>query len=469
MHSSIQAADKRKRVTPDKLVSILPKADALNHLYSASAEEAVLGTVLYEPTAYHVLSDLLQPSDFYELWHGYVWWCFNELERKGQPIDLLTVGELMTAQGWADDLRLASLGSAAPRLENVETYARLVKDHATVRRILLATQDMRNLALVPGTVGAVDMLIDQCNQVLFEATEQRTQVYDAHISGAVNAVIDDLEARMDKRVNTGFSLRWQKMDTRLSSIQPGELAILAGYAGAGKTTFMLDIILNALLDGEGIALFSLEMTAEEVVQALIAKLSGVSKSTLKNGVLSLEQHGKMLEAASIINKYPLYIYDKSKYPALTPLQFRRTMRALMTRESIGVAFIDGLWLMEPTTQTSAEERRRDVHYITRDLIEVGTDLKLPICLMHQYRSEYADRQMTRSTRGKHPTLRDLSESASVQRNAHIIIGLHRPSQFNTGMDNSTYAYIMKNRNASFVDPSPIEFRFNRDHSQYREV
>jgi replicative DNA helicase len=470
--------DKRQRVDSKVIQLQQQKAPpAIDALSDERAEAAVCGAVLHNPALYPTLAEMLQPADFYFLWYGFVWWAFEELDRLNKSIDAVTVQMMLETKGVGDPMRLATLTGAVPEVDHAETYAKIVYDHAMLRRIYVAAAEMQTLATADGAITNVEAIVDQCNTILYRATDQRT-ILDSHVLSTVDAYMTEIENRMLDNKVPGVRTGFIQLDESLKGLQSGELIVVGGYAGMGKTTWMLAMILNMLRMNLGVSLYSLEMTKREIVQALAAMLSGVPKGILKGSVLNRDQFSRFVEAMGIIAKFPLYITDKEKYPELTPLQHKRSTRVLQRQARIDVSFIDGLWLMEPTpnpmNKNEEKSRPRDVHHITRDLIKNAGTLKLPIILMHQYKDEYAVRMSsTRRTPSRNrPVLRDFAESIAVQRNAPVIIGLHRPAQFNDTLlgKDLMYAYIFKDRNNGYISSETyIKYHYDAQHSLYVEV
>jgi replicative DNA helicase len=286
---------------------------------------------------------------------------------------------------------------------------------------------------------------------------------------------------MQRQTPMGVLTGWKHLDARTKGFQAGELIVVGGSEGMGKTTWMMSMIIRMLANGMGVVLFSLEMTRRETLQALAAMLSGVPRGALKSGVLTTEQHGKLLMALSQVQRLPLYVVDKEEHPALTPLQHRRLTTRFQRQTEVYASFIDGLWLMEPTPRRTFEReeknRIRDVHNITRDLIQNGDTLRLPTILMHQYRSEFYTRMMSRAKKVvRQPVLQDFAESSSVRRNAQVVIALNRPAMFSEATTlglptaDDMYAYILKDRNNGYVTSAEYtRYHYDLSHSMYTEV
>ena len=479
---STTTSNRRERATSDKIVSLFQSEPqklaaagqkVIDQLWNQRAEESLVGCVFHKPTNYHLVASIVQAGDFYQRSLGLVWFAFEELDRKGQTIDMLSVLDVLTkyASQGIDEMYLTNLIFAPPTVDHVVKYAELVYDAARLRRILMAADKIRDLALAPGATADVDMIVDQCNQTLYTATDQRLNIRDATLMGTAGEELEGMADRMEKNIPiTGFLTGFPRLDEKIGGFQAKELTIIGGDAGQGKTTWMLSVILNALLRGEGIALFTLEMTRTEITRALAAMMTGISKNTLRSGVCNADEYARLATALGQISKFPMYVIDKEECPDLTPLQHKRRLRALMaTYPNIKACFIDGLWLMEPSVPSRKEDRPGEVKQITKDLIKTGDELAIPIILMHQYTRDFAKSQGTKKQR---PPLKfDFAEASWVERNTQVMIALHRPAIYaeDDTLDDITYAYVLKARNNSEVDRQATGYRYDPQKSLYAEI
>lgn len=480
-----QIVTARKRVDSNKIIELGFEGHD-DKISNIRAEEALIGAVLLNPEqAYPQVSEMVQPSDFFYLQHGFIWHAIQQIERQGDQINLITILKHLRQHKTAevDEGKLGTLTSAAPDINHAESFARIVRDFARIRRVLMATDEIRNLLLSPGAITDVDILMDQCMDQMYIASEQLLKHEEVTLKATADNILDDLEQRMDTNVKPGFSIGHIRLNDKLGNLQPKELCIVGGTSGQGKTTWMLSTILKAVQRGEGVALFSLEMTKREITQTLISMLTGISKTTIKSGVLSTVEHGKAIEALAAITQYPLYIIDKTEYPELTPSQMRRRLKILMRRYNIAAAYVDGIWLMEPDPEVNlrgkvidrqSENRARDIHRITIGLIKNADTFNIPIVAMHQYTRDYAKR-MSASKKLLPPTTYDFAEGSACERNAQILIALHRPALFITTDDDGdrtidqTLAYVLKDRNGGYVDKQPIAYNYDPRFATYQET
>jgi replicative DNA helicase len=231
--------------------------------------------------------------------------------------------------------------------------------------------------------------------------------------------------------------------------------VLAGGEGMGKTTWGLSNVRNVVKAGKRAAVFTLEMSQEEIIRIFTSMETGIYKSVLKQFTLSDYQWKLFTKAAGDISNWPLEIVDD--FPTLTPVQLRRKLRTLTQKADMDLVVIDGLWLME-ASEPAKNDRPRDVFTIMRDLNQIARDFNVPILITHQYNASINGK--------KYPSIYELSESAGVRRNAQVVWGLHRPSYYDRdNVDDATKLYILKDRNGVNVG-ADVPFLYNKDNSSY---
>lgn len=416
------------------------KASDVAKLANCEHEQALISAVFQESDGYFGVANILQPSDFYSLTNGYVWKAFEDVVNSGHKIDILTVKAAMEKypnpplQGDALLRHLTMLYGYAPNALNIEAYAQEVRESALKIRMYKAVDEMKRL-LVPEI--PTDMLIDKCNQLLFEATEQDKQ-NDTSMFGMVMRYTDQIEARMQpgavsRIVPTGIA----GLDDLIGGFSPREVTVLAGADKMGKTTLLLSKIRNILKAGGRVLFFSLEMTQDEILRILMTMETGISKKDQKTRALTPEQWGVFLKTAGYMKDWKLDVVDT--YPALTPTQLRREIRKHAMQNPVDLVVIDGLWLMH--SDNAKLERPAAVNDITQQLTSIAkNEFNLPILITHQYRDG-------RDLAGKIPNLSWLSESIGVRRNCQMILGMHRPKHFNPDdIDDETGLYVLADRN-----------------------
>lgn len=449
----IQTAQKRERVAPIKL---LPPSDPVWTLADELSEEAVIGSVLQKPSLFAELSEILQPADFFFIKNGYIWHTCELLANAGEGIDLITIANKMDElkaplQGEQLIHELARMIEGAPDFSNAKQYAKAVFETALRLRLLDSVNGIKKLA--ENKTMTIDEVIDQSDHLLYKATNRHAETRTDAFS-IMNNYFTRVENMLNDGENPAVMTGFTQIDVECGGIYPGEVTVLAGSEGMGKTTCALSITRNMVKAGYRVAVFTLEMSQEEIIRTFTSMESGIYKSVLKSFGLSGYQWGLFVQSSGDIAKWPLEIVDE--YPTLTPGQCRRKLRKLMNDGAIDAVVIDGLWLMEANEPCG--ERHRDVGVIMRDLNLVARDFNVPILITHQYNAQIDGK--------KHPTVYYLSESAGVRRNAQMIWGLHRPSFYDRdSLDNVTSLYSLKDRNGGSAG-TKWALVYNTQYSRY---
>lgn len=454
--------NKRPRVS-GQTIPFEVKAQSVLSLTSPDAEAAVLGAVMRDPSVYAAISETLQPGDFYILWHGYVWFAFEKITARNESIDPLTVADELQAMkqlNEQDPHRLAALAANVPTAYNVETYARIVRGCALRLRLLKVAEEIVAAVHDQQAFRTTEALIDECNRRLFLATDQGLQGVDSSINGILSEYVTQAEEAYLSGKRRGIASGFGNLDELLRGAVPGELTVLAGAEGMGKTTFALGLARNMAKAGYGVAIFTLEMSREEIGRIFVSMESGLPKRALKAFDFTAPQWTQFIEGAGRFGEWNVHIIDD--FPSLTPIQLRRRLRTLIhaQKQQIDVVIIDGLWLMEDTDRN--KERHEAVRNITRDLITIARDFQVPIYLTHQYNGDARKRDE------KRPQLHDLAESAGVRRNAQVILGLYRDSYYGIkrGFQDVSELHVLKDRNGSGAQGNHADFYFDVTHNLF---
>jgi replicative DNA helicase len=460
----------------------------VDHLYNNEKEVAVIAAVMdTDGKIYPLLAEIIQATDFYFVTHQCIWRVFEVLTEQGQEIDILSVSNTLHIKmpEQASDIihALTTLTAAAPTidLEHVEGWARVVADYATVRRLLVASDEILAMAMHPQASVDVEALIDASAKSLHRAVEgQRKSILSASVSGAVTQLREKLDYHEWHGVSGVFS-GWRRFDEAINGFQPGEVTVIGGYSGTGKTTWLISLIMNWLTGFEfdeqikqepiPVSLFTLEMTQVEVVEMLTAMVSGIPRSVFRRGVLTGEQKEIFERASAVIEALPLYIYDKAFFSSekrLTPSRHRRICKVLQDTAGCGITVLDGIWLMASDRHTF--KRNDEVMSIMEGIQYTADQLKIPVIAMQQYKEDYATRMIAGGKKAKQPYQSDFGESKAVRENAQVLVGLHNPSHFKHDPMTAgyMYAHLFKNRNNGIVRKEPITFKFNAARSYYTE-
>ena len=409
--------------------------------HSREAEEAVVGAVFINSEVYYDIAQFLTADDFYIHRHKWIWEAFTSLHEQRIPIDLLTVSDELDRRGQLGEIGgpayLTSLVNQVPSSLNAESYGRIVEGYSVRRKMINAANQIASIAYNERT--SVDDVMDEAEKAVFNVSERRLKHDLLPISTVLSDYydrIDDLAKRPDDihGVPTGFI----DLDKMLTGLQPSDLLIIAGRPGQGKTGFLLSIAKNAgLTHKKHVAIFSLEMSNEQVVQRLIAQETGIDSQRLRTGQLREEEWPLFTHAIEVFGDTHIYLDDT---PAITPLQLRTKCRRLHMEFGIDLIIIDYLQLMGGDTRN--DNRVQEVSYISRNLKILARELNVPVLAAAQLSRAVEQRS------DKRPVLSDLRESGSLEQDADIVMFIYRPDQYekDTVKQNVAEIIIAKHRN-----------------------
>jgi replicative DNA helicase len=416
-----------------------PMPTAVPH--SREAEEAVVGAVLINPEVYYDVAQFLQADDFYIHRHKWIWEAFTSLHEQRIPIDLLTLAEELDRKGQLAEVGgpayLTALVNQVPSSLNAESYGRIVEGHSVRRKMINAANSIASLAYNEDST--VDQVMDEAEKAVFNVSERRLKHDLQPISAVLSDYydrIDDLAKRPDEifGVPTGFL----DLDKLLSGLQPSDLLIIAGRPGQGKTGFLLSAARNAaLIHKKHVAIFSLEMSNEQVVQRLIAQETGIDSQRLRTGKLEDAEWPLFTHAVEVMSDTHIFLDDT---PAITPLQLRTKCRRLHLEHHLDLILVDYLQLMGGDTRS--ENRVQEVSYISRNLKVLARELNVPVLAAAQLSRAVEQRS------DKRPVLSDLRESGSLEQDSDIVMFIYRPDQYekDTAKQNLAEIIVAKHRN-----------------------
>jgi len=409
--------------------------------HNREAEEAVVGSVMIDPEVYYDLAEFLQADDFYIHRHRFIWEAFQRLHEQRTPLDFLTVtAELERVDQLAEiggPAYLTALLNQVPTSMHAVSYGRLVEATAIRRRMLTAANQIATLAYDEKEL--VDRVMQEAEKAVFNVSERRLRHDVLPIRTVISEYydrVDELARRPDDihGVPTGFV----DLDRLLTGLQPSDLLIIAGRPGQGKTGFVLSVARNAaLLHKKRVAIFSMEMSNEQVVQRLISQETGIDSQRLRTGKLREDEWPKFSQAVEVLSDTSIFLDDT---PALTPMQLRTKCRRLHMEYGLDLVVVDYLQLMSGDTRN--DNRVQEVSYISRYLKVLARELNIPVLAAAQLSRAVEQRT------DKHPVLSDLRESGSLEQDADIVMFIYRPDQYEKDTIKQNLAEIMvsKHRN-----------------------
>ena len=348
-----------------------------NQLFDRDMEEALIGSVLITPDAYVDAAPLVNAEDFYLHRNRWIWEAFIELFKSDSYFDVLTLKDALETSGHLEDVGgldyLISLTNRVPSSQHAESYARNISALAVRRRLLTAANDIAKLAYRKDT--GVDNVISDAEKAIFGVSQERYKRDLVPIADAADAYLERLllNASIPGGV-TGLETGLKAVDKALDGLQRSDLIIVAGRPGMGKTGFMIGIAKHVgLALKRNVAFFTLEMSAEQLIQRMIAQETNIDSQKLRSAKLSDSEAQEVVHALGVLSESRIFVDDT---PAITPLQMRTKCRRMQMEIGLDLVIVDYLQLMSGDTRT--ENRVQEVSYISRYLKVLARDLNVPV-------------------------------------------------------------------------------------------
>jgi replicative DNA helicase len=409
--------------------------------YDRQAEEAVLGSVLVNTEVYYDLAHFLSGDDFFLHRNRWIWETFTSLHEQRLPIDILTVSEELERQGRLEEVGgpayLTTLINNVPSSLHAEAYGKIVEETATRRRLLEAANQIARLAFQSGT--PVEDVVNDAEKAVFGVSERRLSHQLQPISQVLSEYYDRIDYLARHRDETiGVPTGFIDLDRLLGGMQPSDLLIIAGRPGQGKSGFCISVAKNASqLHKKHVALFSLEMSNDQLVQRLVAQETGIDSQRLRMAHLHDDEWPVFTQAVSVLGDTHIYLDDT---PAITPLQLHTKCRRLHMEVGLDLIIVDYLQLM--TGDVRIENRVQEVSYISRNLKALARELKVPVLAAAQLSRAVESRRPPR------PILSDLRESGSLEQDSDVVMFIYRPDQYekDTLKQNIAEIIVAKHRN-----------------------
>ncbi|CAN5345246.1 replicative DNA helicase [soil metagenome] len=385
--------------------------------HSMEAEESVLGAVLISVEAADVALERLQPDDFYKPAHQSIFAAISTLFDAREPIDAVTVTEGLRRVGSLDQVGgiayVAALSDAVPTSANVGHYVGIVEEHALRRRLMRAAGQIGTVATAVDQ--PIEEVIETAEQTIFAVSDKRIGDGLAPIEPLIFPAIERAEELYGRGEEiTGVSTGYIDLDAILAGLHPKNLLVVAARPGMGKTALALCIAKNVALHDIPVAVFSLEMSREEVVTRLLCAQGSVDSARLRSGRLTDNDFTRLSHAASTLFQKPIYVDDS---PGLTVTEIRAKCRRLARRPGLGLVVVDYLQLMN--MPGGGENRQQEIATISRHLKNLARELDVPVIAVSQLNRSMESRQ------DKRPMLSDLRESGAIEQDADVVLFIYR--------------------------------------------
>jgi len=392
------------------------------------AEQSVLGGIFIENEAINKVMEILSPDDFYRDAHRKIYDTLIDLSERDEPADLITMTNELRKKNQLDSIGgasyLAFLIDSVPTAANIEYYARIVKEKAILRKLIETSTEIITQSYQDR--GDVEGFLDEAERAIFEISEKRVKPSFYSIREIVKESFKIIEKLYEKKeLVTGVPSGFKELDQRTAGFQPSDLIIVAGRPSMGKTALCLNIAQYAAIEKRiPVAIFSLEMSKEQLVIRMLCSEANVEGTRLRTGFLNESDWPKLTLAAGNLSDAPIFIDDTA---ALSVLELRAKARRLKAEHGLGLLIIDYLQLMKG--RMKAESRQQEISEISRSLKALSKELSIPIIAVSQLSRRTEERH------GMRPQLSDLRESGAIEQDADVILFLYRDEVYNRSEDN----------------------------------
>ena len=408
--------------------------------HSVEAEQSVLGSILLDKEAMISVSETLVPEDFYKEAHKVIYESMLKLYNSQSEIDLITLTDELRDQGYLDDIGgiayITSLSTVVPTTSNIKYYVNIVKEKSISRQLISAANDIINL----GYDGSakVEYVLENAEKKIFDISQERATNDFQPINQVISEALSMLEKLYEEKNDvTGLTTGFRDLNKKINGLQRSDLLLIAARPAMGKTAFALNLVQNAALKGDAsVAVFSLEMSKEQLVQRMIASQSTVELKKIKTGTLADNDWPRITDGMAILSAAKIHIDDT---PGIKISELRSKCRKLKIEKGLDLVLIDYLQLMEGEGQN--ESRQQEIAKISRSLKILAKELDCPVVALSQLSRAPEQRADHR------PMLSDLRESGSIEQDADIVMFLYRDEYYNpdTEKKNIGEVIVAKNR------------------------
>jgi len=408
--------------------------------HNLEAEESLLGAMLLSRDAIATAIERCSASDFYRPSHAQIFHAITALYGQGEPADAVTVAEELRRAGALEEVgetaALVSLQSNTPAISSAGRYARIIEEHALLRRLIGVSSEIAELAFeLPEDVSEA---VDRAESMVFEVAQRRTTDTVMSLEELLSQSLDRLEELYGRGESiTGVPTGFHDLDEHLAGLQPSNLLVVGARPSMGKTAFALGIAANAAVQGIPVLFFSLEMSHLEIAQRVLCAEARVDAARMRNGRLLEGDWPKISNAIGRIGNAPLHIDDN---PNVTVMDIRARARRMKAREGLGLVVVDYLQLM--TGRSHAENRQVEISEISRGLKILARELEIPVLALSQLSRNLESRS------DKRPMLADLRESGAIEQDADVVMFIYRDEVYNSESSDRGSAEIIvaKHRN-----------------------
>ena len=411
--------------------------------HSIEAEQSVVGAMLMDKDAITAASEMISGSDFYQSAYGIIFDSMVELFNEGKPVDLITLQERLREKDVPPEIAslefVRDLVTAVPTSANVKYYAQIVADKAMMRRLIKLNEEIENVCYAGKE--PLEAVLEKAEKSVCELLQRRNTGEYVPIRQVVLNALERIEkASKNKGTVTGIPTGFIDLDYKLSGLQPSDLILVAARPSMGKTAFVLNIAQYvAFKKNRSVAIFSLEMSKEQLVNRLFSLESQVDAQALRTGNMKDSDWEKLIEGAGIIGQSKLIIDDT---PGISVSELRSKCRKYKLENDLDLIIIDYLQLMTGSVGRSSESRQQEISEISRSLKGLARELNVPVIALSQLSRAVESRP------DKRPMLSDLRESGAIEQDADVVMFIYRDEYYNKDSEYKKQAEIIiaKQRN-----------------------
>ena len=408
--------------------------------HSVESEQSILGSIILDKEAIITVAETIQPMDFYKEAHKIIYESMLKLNSNNEPIDLITLIEELRKEGHLDSIGgisyLTSLSTIVPTTSNVKYYANIVKEKSVMRQLIKASNEIINLGYDAST--DVQEILDKAEKNIFDISQEKSGDDIQPINVVLQDTFEMIEKLCtDKSEVTGITTGFADLNKKINGLQRTDLILLAARPAMGKTAFSLNLVQNAALKGDAsVAVFSLEMSKEQLVQRMLSAQSNVELSKIKTGNLGESDWPRIIDGMAVLSEANIFIDDT---PGIKISEIRSKCRRLKIEKGLDLILIDYLQLMEGEGKN--ENRQQEIAKISRSLKILAKELDCPVVALSQLSRSPELRKDHR------PILSDLRESGSIEQDADIVMFLYRDEYYHDDSEkkNIGEVIIAKNR------------------------
>ena len=411
--------------------------------HSIEAEQSVVGAMLMDKDAITTSSEIISGNDFYQSAYGVIFDSMVELYNEGKPVDLITLQERLREKDVPEEIAslefVRDLMTMVTTSANVKYYAQIVADKSVMRKLIRLNEEIANTCYAGKE--SLEAVLEKTEKSIFELLQRRNTGEFVPIKQVVLNALERIEkASRSKGTVTGIPTGFIDLDYKLSGLQPSDLVLIAARPSMGKTAFVLNIAQYIAFKKErGVAVFSLEMSKEQLVNRLFSLESQVDAQSIRTGNMKDSDWEKLIEGAGIIGRSRLIIDDT---PGISISELRSKCRKYKLEHELDVVIIDYLQLMTGSVGKSQESRQQEISEISRSLKGLARELNVPVVALSQLSRAVESRP------DKRPMLSDLRESGAIEQDADVVMFIYRDEYYNKDSEFKKQAEIIiaKQRN-----------------------